>query len=186
MYNGEYAVYVDFNSEVLVDRLADLSAEEKDTSTLTLVNGGKILKAIEMDMVNRDGVRIEVNNADLTVYIDISKEEYDELSKYDRLEIAYFDENGNEAERIAAELVADGDWYWVQFNTTHLSTYGVVGISDEAVEEEASQGTSDTATPQTGTMTIAGASATNAAIVTAIAIGLLTSIVSFAYLIRRR
>lgn len=186
LYNGEYAVYVDFNSEVLADRLADLSAEEKDTSTLTLVNGGKILKAIEMDMVNRDGVRIEVNNADLTVYIDISKEEYDELSKYDKLEIAYFDENGNEAERIATELVADGDWYWVQFNTTHLSTYGVVGVSDEAVEEEASQGTSDTATPQTGTMTIAGASATNAAIVTAIAIGLLTSIVSFAYLIRRR
>ena len=52
--------------------------------------------------------------------------------------------------------------------------------------EEGTEAGSETGSPNTGTVTVAGASAMSAAIVTSVVMGLLASIVSFAYLIRRK
>lgn len=175
-YNDDYAVVVDFHAELIADHRASLNVAEKtDLSGYKLTNGGDLLMALDIDMVDRNNTRIKVKDNNLEVFIDLSEEDYNKLAAYDKVQIVYFDENGNEVERLDATLHGDNGWYWVQFTTTHLSTYGIVGVNE-----------SGSGTPETGTMTAAGASATNAAIVTAVAVGLLTSIVSFAYLIRRR
>ncbi|MBR3353356.1 hypothetical protein IKG49_02070 [Candidatus Saccharibacteria bacterium] len=192
---GDYAVYVDFNSELIADRKADLAAETIDPSELKLTGDGELIGAIDINMVDRDGVRIEVNDVDMRVYIDIDEDTYNQLAEYDKIEAVYFDEDGNEVERLEADLNAEtydyvdpitGEsetwyFYWVEFSTTHLSTYGIVGVNEES--EEAAE---EASAPETGVITMAGASAMNAAVVTAVVIGILTSVVSFAYLIRRR
>lgn len=175
-YNDDYAVVVDFHAELIADHRASLNVVEKtDLSGYKLTNGGDLLMALDIDMVDRNNTKIEVENNNLEVFIDLSEEDYNKLAAYDKVQIVYFDENGNEVERLDATLHGDNGWYWVQFTTTHLSTYGVVGVNE-----------SGSGTPETGAMTAQGASAANAAIVTAVAVGLLVSITSFAYLIRRR
>ena len=177
LYDGEYAVVVDIQSELFADHMASLNTSEfSDLSDFKLINGGDLLMALDIDMVNRDNVSIEVKDNKLHIYIDLSEEDYNKLAAYDKVQIVYFDENGNESERLDAKLFGENGWYWIEFDTTHLSTYGVVGVNEE----------SGSATPETGTMTAQGASAVNAAVVTSVAVGLLVSITSFVYLIRRR
>ena len=177
LYDGEYAVVVDIQSELFADHMASLNTSEfSDLSDFKLTNGGDLLTALDIDMVNRDNVSIEVKDNKLHIYIDLSEEDYNKLAAYDKVQIVYFDENGNESERLDAKLFGENGWYWIEFDTTHLSTYGVVGVNEE----------SGSATPETGTMTAQGASAVNAAVVTSVAVGLLVSITSFVYLIRRR
>ena len=185
--SGHVCGWVDFGKTLIADRQATLSMVVKDdTSELTLdeSKGGELIGAVNIDMLDRDGQKIEVKDNQLTVTIELDKDTYDELSGYDKLYAVYFDENGVEQERIEAELqkesVGEGEddyWYYLTFETTHLSTYGIVGINET---EEA------TASPDTGTMTREGGSAMSAAIVAAIAVGLIVSATSFAYLIRRK
>ena len=174
LYDGEHAVSVDINKELIADRKASLVVDVKDDlSGFKLNGGGKLFGVIDLKIQDRDGNEIEVEDNDLTVYIDIDEETYNELAQYDKVEVVYFNDEGDEVERLAAELKHEDDAYWVEFKTSHLSTYGIVGV-DEA------------ASPETGTKTAAGASASVAAMATAIAVGVLTSIVSFAYLVRRK
>ena len=182
--------------EFIADRKATLLATQIDTDNLTLAEEGELIGALEIDMLDRDGVTIEVSDNDLLIRIEMDEETYNALKEYDKLYAVYFNDDGEEVERFDAELrtedydYIDGDtgervtetFYWVEFRTTHLSSYGIVGVNNE---EAASEG-AGTATPNTGTVTVAGASAMSAAIVTSIAVGLLTTIISFAYLIRRR
>ncbi len=147
LYDGEYAVVVDFQSELFADHRASLKTSElSDLSDFKLTNGGDLLMALDIDMVDRDDVRIEVKNNKIHVYIDLSEEDYNKLSAYDKIQIVYLDENGNETERLDAELFNDNDWYWVEFETTHLSTYGVVGVNEgeEASDKENGAGISTT------------------------------------------
>ena len=126
---------------------------------------------------------VEVSENDgvsLTISVALTNEQYEAL-KDKKIMVAFFDEEGVETgERIEATLEQREDGVWtVTFVTNHLSTYGIVAVENGS--EEGGSGA-----PETGTMTAAGASATNAAIVTAVAVGILVSIVSFAYLSRRR
>lgn len=177
-------VYVEFDDEFIADRKATLSAlVVENIDELTLTGEGELLGAVDITMYDRDAHVIEVSDNHLVVYIDLDEETYNELSQYDELYAVYFNEDGEEEERFEVSLEAyteeDYAWYWLSFETTHLSTYGIVGVNGEDEEES-------TAAPDTGTVTAAGASAVSAALVTAIAVGLLTSIISFTYLIRRR
>lgn len=174
--NGSNAIFIEFNKELIADRKSALNTEEKtDLGGYSLVNGGDLYKVFNIDMVDRDNSKVAVSENDLTVYIEISEEDYKKLSQYDKIYAVYFDDDGNEVERIEAKLVNESDtWYTIEFNTAHLSSYGIVGVGLNAVTA-----------PETGTVTATGASATVAALTTAIAVGLLTSIVSFAYLIRK-
>ncbi|MBQ3464931.1 hypothetical protein IJH15_01760 [Candidatus Saccharibacteria bacterium] len=188
---GHISATVEFGDTLMADRKATLSATiVEDADNLVLTGGGELLGAVDLSMLDRDGEIIEVDENTLRVYIDIDEETYNKLAEYDKLYAVYFNEDGEEVERFEAELKTESydyvdeetgetetvTFYWVEFETTHLSTYGIVGVNE----------TEEAAAPDTGTVTAAGASVKSAAIVTAIAVGLLTSIISFAYLIRRR
>lgn len=191
---NQLPVYVEFKQEFFADRKATLSATIADNDALTLTGDGELVGAFDIDLLDRNASRIEVDGVNITVYVDIDEDTYNQLAEYDKIEVVYFDDEGNEAERIDAKLQVHSDeftdpetgeteswaYYWIEFNTTHLSTYGVVGVNE--VEEEATVAE----TPDTGTVTAAGASASIAAMAAAVTVGMLTSIASFTYLMRRR
>ena len=179
---NQVSVTLEIGEELLADRKATLSATEVSSENLTLdaTKGGELIGAVEIDMLDRDGASIEVKDKSLVIWFDIDEDTYNMLSAYDKLYAVYF-ENGVEVERYEITLENEGFW----FETSHLSTYGVVGVNGGAEAEQNAAGTSSAATPDTGTVTVAGASAMSAAIITAVAVGLLTSIISFAYLIRK-
>lgn len=186
LYNDDYAAYIDINGSLIADHRADLAASQKtDLSGFNLTNGGDLLMALDIDMVDRNGTKIVVEDNDLRVYIDLSEEDYNTLATYDKIQVVYFDENGSETERLDAELKNEGDSYWIEFTTSHLSTYGVVGVNEEVA---AADTTAEDAMsiPDTGTITRESGSAMVASILTAVAVGILTSVVSFAVLIRRK
>ena len=88
-------------------------------------------------------------------------------------------DNTRSAERLTAEF--DGEN--VVTSTDKFSSFVVVyedAVDEEPVESE------ETTAPDTGTMTAAGASASIAAMAAAVTVGMLTSIASFTYLMRRR
>ena len=176
---GHVSTTVEFGSSLIADRKATLSAVEVDAGSLVLdeSKGGELLGAVDINMLMRDGVTvIPVEDNQLAVYIDLDEEIHAMLSEYDKLFAVYF-ENGEEVERFEVTLSNPDDGYWLMFETTHLSTYGIVGVNGE---EESS-----TATPETGTVTREGASAISAALLTAVAVGLLVAIITFTFLIRR-
>lgn len=180
---GHVSATIEFGKTLVADRKAVLVAVETDTDGLTLDEnkGGEMIGAVDIKMKDRNGKEIEVENNDLTVYFDIDAETHAKLAAYGKLYAVYF-ENGVEVERHEVYLSnPDEEGYWFSFNTSHLSTYAVIGVDEE--EEPAEE---EAATPDTGTVTAAGASASVAALMTAVAVGILTSIVSFAYLIRRK
>lgn len=204
LYDGVNALVVQINAELIADRKANLGVSEKtDLSGYGLAGEGELLKVLDVDMTDRDGEKVEVKDNDLMVYIDLSREDYDKISAYDEIKVVYFDEEKKEAERLEAVLTNEDNNYFISFNTTHLSEYGVVGVNntseatdDETNEGETSEGeakvidaTGSTETnadaPETGTVTAAGASATAAALVTAVIIGLITSVASFVFLMRK-
>lgn len=84
------------------------------------------------------------------------------------------------AEEIDSEY--DEEANTLTFASDKFSVFTIAYTDTE--EEEAT--TEETATPETGTVTAAGASARTAAMVTAIAVGVITSTLSFMYLIRRK
>ena len=180
---GESSVAID--GPVVADTPVKFKTETVDTSTLKLVDGtdSTIVSAYDFSLIDENNVTVEVSENDgvsLTISVALTNEQYEAL-KDKKIMVAFFDKEGVETgERIEATLEQREDGVWtVTFVTNHLSTYGIVAVENGS--EEGGSGA-----PETGTMTAAGASATNAAIVTAVAVGILVSIVSFAYLIRRR
>ncbi|MBR3230470.1 hypothetical protein IKF73_00350 [Candidatus Saccharibacteria bacterium] len=183
--DGQLWATVDIGKELLADRKATLSATEVDVNELTLTGEGELIGAVDLAILGRGGQVIEVSNNELVVSFDIDEETYAMLSQYDKLYAVYFNKEGEEVERHEITLEnGDNTWYRFWFETTHLSTYGVVGVNETAEPAAAAEETA--ATPETGTMTVTGASASVAAIVTAVLVGLLVSATSLAYLIRKR
>ena len=192
---GHIAGFVEFgDKELIADRKASLRMLEVNAEELQLgEEGGELIGAFSVDMLDRYGDVIAVDDNDLTVVLEVSDDAYDLLSSYDHLQAVYFDEQGNEVERFDAEVTReevgeDAHYNYLIIYTPHLSTYGIVGVNATTPEEggEEGQSSSDAAAPNTGTMTVTGASATTAALVTSVAIGVIVSILSFAYLIRKR
>lgn len=172
-----------FNQGFVTDRkayfeLATLDENEIEALVLDSTAGGELILSFDASLwSNRDTTHVieDVEGTSITIRVILTEEQYNKLKSYDSVKVAYFGDDGKEAERYDATLGIDGDDYYVEFTTTHLSTYGVVGVNEE-----------DAASPETGTMTREGASVMSAAIITSVAVGLLVSIASFAYLIRRR
>lgn len=182
---GQLDAIVEFGQELSADRKATLSAVEVDPSGLIIDEslGGELIGAFDINMLDRDGVTIEVNDNTLTVIIGIDAETREMLAAYDELYAVYFDNQGVESERYDVTLGEDA----LSFETTHLSTYGIVGVNNETeAESDVASETASTDAPETGTVTREGASAMSAALVTAIAVGVLVSAVSFAVLIRKK
>lgn len=174
----------DDGQDFIADRKAYLSVEINDGKAIVLdetEQSGSIVKVFDISVKDRDGGEVEVSGKQFTVRILLSEDEYQELVNYDELYMVYVDDDGVEQERIKVELRADADnhEYWLVFEGTHLSTYALTGITYPREAEEA-------AAPETGTVTAAGASAMSAALVTAMAVGVLTAIASFSYLVRRK
>lgn len=182
-----------FESEFIADRnayfeISTLGDDEIEILKIDQALGGKLVIPFDATLWDRYGEPIEgVDNTSIIIRLSLTQEQYDLLCGYDDVAVAYFNEYGNEVERLAVELKAEGDIYWAEFKTTHFSTYGIIGIDYEPEENGAVVAeTSKTITPDTGTMTAAGASASIAAMAAAVTVGMLTSIVSFTYLMRRR
>ena len=176
--SGRIAFIDDFEN----DRVNNLNMVQVEADGLTLdaEYGGELIGAIEINMTNRDNVEIDVSGTKIRVYVDLDEENYNRLAAYDQLYVVYF-ENGVEKERIKADVVREEDdinnevRYYLTFVTSHFSTYGVVGVNEATADA-----------PETGTMTVMGASATSAAGVAVIAAGVLATIAGVAYLIRRK
>ena len=168
--------------------MSTLDDDEIEILKIDQTLGGELVISFDAALWDRYGEPIEgVDNTSIIIRLSLTREQYDILCDYDNVAVVYFNEDGNEAERLAVELRAEGDIYWAEFKTTHLSTYGIIGIDYEPEENGVVVAeTSKTITPDTGTMTAAGASASIAAMAAAVTVGMLTSIVSFTYLMRRR
>lgn len=141
-------------------------------------------EAYDLNMYDRDGNVVPIEDAEMRVQIVLSEEQYNKLKEYDAVKAVYFNEDGiEEGERIDARLGTKGRMYFVEFTATHFSTYGLVGMNAEIELDDETDDADDTvATPETGTMTAAGASATNAGILaaaTAVVMSVIAGIVAF-------
>lgn len=186
---------VEFGDELIADRKATLSVTEEDTEGLVLTEEGELIGAFDINMLDREGQIIEVNDNDITIYIDLDEDTYNALAEYDELYAVYFNEDGEEEERFVVHLESDtyedDVWYYLWFNTTHLSVYGILGVNadepgDDPVVDPTDEPTEDAGAPDTGLMTTTGASAVSAGVTAAIATVILASIASLAYVIRKK
>lgn len=133
-----------FEEEFIADRKAEIVADlygpnDEAYGNYQLTGDGDLLGIADIKLVDRDGEEIPVEDKSITVYIEIDEETYEALSAYDKIEVVYFDDDGVEVERLAGELKSeeneDGVFYWVEFATTHLSGYGVVGVNNPDAPE---------------------------------------------------
>ena len=150
-----------FNESYQGDRRAALTIVERGDAGLNLATDTKKETAlvatfnIEMQALRAGIVTpVSVKDTDITVAVELTEEQYLALKQYDKVEVIYFDENGEEKERFEAtieERAGDtGSVYAVVFDTTHLSTYGVAGVN---VAEEDGKGSAGATTPDTGAFT---------------------------------
>lgn len=189
---GAVAGSATFTKEFITDRKAEFeisTLDEDEFEGLKLgEKGGNLVTGFDVSLFDRDGNQISVNDTELKVRVELDEPQYQALAAFDKVVAINFDEQGNEVERIDASLTNEDGKYYAEFTTTHLSTYALAGVNDEGATEDVTieEEAETVAAPETGTMTAAGASAVNAALVTSAAVGLLVSIVSFAYLIRKK
>lgn len=202
-WSGESAIFSDiadedsvsgrvvFADEMVADRLARIvildKSDEVDDLTVDATKTGDLIKAFDVSMIDRNGAEIEVKDNTIRVYIDLTEDEYSALAAYNKVAVVYFDDDGNEAERLDAEIYEETDasgvsTYVLAFTTSHFSTYGVVGVN---ASEDDSTETTTVDTPDTGTVTASGASAMNASIVAAVAVGLITTVFGLAVVFKR-
>ena len=181
---GETAIdgSVEFIGDAEIDRQGYFLITDHGTDGLVTEatsSDSKLVAAFDLNMYDRNDNIVKVSDSEMKVKIALTEEQYNELKQYDSVVAVYFDENGNETEeRIAAELVADENGnYYVVFTVTHFSTYGIIGMNEE---------TATATTPETGTMTAAGASAANAGILAAATAAVISAIVGIAAIIRRK
>jgi hypothetical protein len=157
--------------------------EEVVTKIKDLASGGEVVGYYEINAVvmDEDGNQVSglIPETDELVLVTVDMPEglAEVADGYVRKYYMIRYHNG-EVTKIEAFKVGDDK---VGFYNDKFSTFALIyeDEEEEPAEEEA-------ATPDTGTVTAAGASASVAVLMTAVAVGILTSIVSFAYLIRRK
>lgn len=130
----------DWTLEVIEEKLEDKEKNEILTSAKDLI-------------VKNDGNKFVIKNAEILGIYDINVKEGDKIvsiegtdkykisfkldekltSKYNSFKVVYIDENGNVKETYDATLNEDGT---ISFETTHLSTYSIIGYNAEAIEAE--------------------------------------------------
>ena len=161
--NGEVSGVVwgslTFNKEFVADRRAFATIQEKASEGLVLdttnVDYETALVAVfDVSLQDRHGVKVDVAGSNLTVRLNLTEAQYAALKAYNGVKVVYFDDNGIEQERLDAEIseleeIDGSKTYILAFNTTHLSTYGVVGVNETSDEGKGSAGT-----PETGVFTV--------------------------------
>ena len=170
---------IDRNGYFLITDHGTDGLNMKETSGET-----SLVAAYDLNMYNRSGVVVPVDGTRMRVQIVLDEEQYAKLSEYDEVKVVYFEDGVEKGERIDAILDSEGEYlYFVTFEVTHFSTYGLVGMNAEIELDDETDDADDTvATPETGTMTAAGASATNAGILaaaTAVVMSVIAGIVAF-------
>lgn len=172
-----------FNEPFIADRKAHLEIVENNNKEVKLnEEKAKPVAVFEVSVLDRNNEEIEVKDKSFVVRIELSDEQYEQLVGREAY-MVYTNDEGQEVERFEIRIV-DGEngKKVLEFEPTHLSTF-VLAYDDDTEESE---NVEIAISPDTGTVTAAGASAVSAALVTAIAVGILTSIASFTYLINRK
>ncbi len=180
---------VKFNGEAEIDRKGYFLILDHGTDGLEMKETSgetSLVAAYDLNMYDRDGVIVPVNDTEMMVQVVLTEDQYNKLKEYDKVKAVYFDEDGNEGEeRIDVKLDAEGRLYFATFTVTHFSTYGLVGMNAE-VELDTDE-TEETATaPETGTMTATGASAASAGILAAATAVVMSVIAGIAMLVKRK
>lgn len=85
----------------------------------------KLINLYEINVLNGDGRVEKLEDGKFTIAIAIPESE----QKYDAYKVVYFDEDGKLVETLDAKL-ENGK---VVFTTTHLSTYGIIGYNNVAI-----------------------------------------------------
>jgi len=98
--------------------------DEKELSSIqeTLKSNEKLLNLYDINIVDGNGEIVKLENGSYLIKIKMTED----LKKYDNYSVVYIDESGKVAETLKAKI--DGEY--ITFTTTHLSLYGVVGLSD--------------------------------------------------------
>ena len=98
--------------------------DEKELSSIqeTLKSNEKLLNLYDINIVDGNGEIVKLENGSYLIKIKMTED----LKKYDNYSVVYIDESGKVAETLKAKI--DGEY--ITFTTTHLSSYGVVGLSD--------------------------------------------------------
>lgn len=100
----------------ITDEAQIKSVQDSLKSNETLIN------LYDINLLDGNNSVIKLENGNYLIKVKLT----DELKKFENLQIVYVDENGQVAERLDAKI-EDG---YVTFTTTHLSTYGIVALSE--------------------------------------------------------
>ena len=103
--------------------VTEVTDEEKLSNIQkSLKSNEKLLNLYDINIVDGNGEIVKLENGSYLIKIKMTED----LKKYDNYSVVYIDESGKVAETLKAKI--DGEY--ITFTTTHLSSYGVVGLSD--------------------------------------------------------
>ena len=131
----------DWKLEVIEKKLEETEKKEFLTAAkdLILKNNGNKFMIKDAEMLGIYDINVLDGNDDVVAIEGTEKYKIsfklDEklISKYSLFKVIYIDENGNVKETYDANLNEDGT---ISFETTHLSTYSIIGYNAEAIEAE--------------------------------------------------
>ncbi len=130
----------DWKLEVIEKKLEETEKKEILTAAkdLILKNNGNKFMIKDAEMLGIYDINIKDGNGIVSVertdkYKISFKLDEKLTSKYNSFKVVYIDENGNVKETYDATLNEDGT---ISFETTHLSTYAIIGYNAEAIEAE--------------------------------------------------
>lgn len=132
---------VELKNEIIMDRKAEVGfgvlTDEEKADILGLDDG--MVLVFDVEIQDRNGDKIEIGEGnEATVRYNVSDSEYEKLAQYDKV-VVYYIEDGGVKEIIDAELKADetSNNKYVEFRTSHFSTYAVGGVNNAVQNEEA-------------------------------------------------
>lgn len=176
---GHVSTTLEFYGSLIADRKATLSATTiLGNLQVDETKGGTVLYGVDVKMLNRDGEEIIILGNDLGIFFDLSDADAEVMKSYDELYAVYF-VNGVEAERYPAVLMGEAGGYWAQFETHHLSEYGIVGVNNTTPAPTPDEEGDSTGAPDTGRFTMIEASAKGASMVMAMMVGMIVSFGTF-------
>lgn len=132
-----YLDVVELGEEETLEASKKVEEKYKDSKE---IKDTELVGLYEINMKDSNGV-VELKNGNFLVLVQVDKE----LLKYDHYKVLYFDEEGNIKEELEATFIKDildielEEENVLGFETTHLSTYGVIGYND-AKEENPNTG----------------------------------------------
>lgn len=176
---GHVSTTLEFYGSLIADRKATLSATTiLGNLQVDEAKGGTVLYGVDVKMLNRDGEEIIILGNDLGIFFDLSDADAEVMKSYDELYAVYF-VNGVETERYPAVLMGEAGGYWIQFETHHLSEYGIVGVNNATPAPTPDEEGDSTGAPDTGRFTMIEASAKGASMVMAMMVGMIVSFGTF-------